>query len=154
MLTKLCNAALLASESRADKIWRLWAAAEIDNETAAIKWATLARKSLRVHSGHNSGEIRRRDSTMLLVTDEHKFWDLTSAAEHMFAYLRESIVELTGTSAWSFDRGNVSSNGDSAYAQFSCVGGSGLRTNKLVISAIKQPDGTWAVAHTVERAAS
>jgi hypothetical protein len=89
---------------------------------------------------------------MIPVTDEHKFWDLTSAAEQMFAYLHETIPGLTGTSAWRFDHGNVTRDGRSAYAQFSCTAVSGLRKDKLVISAKRRSDGTWAIAHTVGRA--
>lgn len=78
---------------------------------------------------------------MLSVTDEHKFWDVTSAAEQMFAYLHEKIPGLTGTPAWGFDRGNVSRDGSAAYAQFSCAGASDFGRDKLVISAIKKPEG-------------
>lgn len=90
---------------------------------------------------------------MLPVTDEHKFWDLTSASEHIFAYLREEIPEVTGTNAWVFDRGNVSYSGDVAYAKFSCAGAAAALPDTLTISATKKPDGGWGIAHTVERAA-
>jgi hypothetical protein len=59
---------------------------------------------------------------MLPITDEHKFWDLTSAAEQMFAYLHEKIPKLTGTAARGFDRGNVSRDGSAAYAHLVWVG--------------------------------
>jgi hypothetical protein len=90
---------------------------------------------------------------MLPVTDEHKFWDLTSASEHIFAYLRKEIPELTRTNTWAFDRGNVSYSGDVAYAKFSCTGASPPLRDVLTISATKQPGGGWAISHTVERAA-
>ncbi len=89
---------------------------------------------------------------MIPVTDEHKFWQLTSAAESIFAFHRYEIPSLTGTSAWGFVRGNVSEDRADAYAAFSCRSASGWGDDELTISAKKQLDGSWNVSHTVRRA--
>ena len=88
---------------------------------------------------------------MTPVTDEHAFWQLTSAAADIFRYRREHSDVKDGP--WGFDRGNGSDDGSSAYAEFSHVAVSGWGKDVLVISARKQLDGSWKVSHKITRAA-
>lgn len=84
------------------------------------------------------------------VTDESKFWQLTSAAEPIFTYRREHF-EIS-RSPWGFDRGSVSDDMKSAWASFSCVAVSGWGNDTMTISAGEQPDGSWKISHKVTRA--
>jgi hypothetical protein len=86
---------------------------------------------------------------MIPATDEHKFWQLTSAAADIFAYRRENPAVKDGP--WGFDRGNISDDKSSAYALFSCVNESGWGKDELTIFAKKQTDGQWTVTHEIRR---
>jgi len=88
-------------------------------------------------------------NTMIPVTDEHEFRQLTSAAAEIFAYRGEDPAVKDGP--WGFDRGNVSDDKASAYAQFSCANESGWGKDELTIFAKKQADGRWLVTHEIQR---
>jgi hypothetical protein len=84
---------------------------------------------------------------LLPTTDEHTFWQATSAASEIFRYKREhpEVKEMP----WGFDRGNVSDDDESAYAIFSCTSITGWGKDELIIRAKKQPDGSWKLDHVI-----
>lgn len=92
-----------------------------------------------------------RFHAMIPTTDEHKFWQSTSAAPDIFRYRREHADVKDGP--WGFDRGGVSDDKSSAWAVFSHVALSGWAKDVLTISAKAQADGSWALAHDIKRAA-
>jgi hypothetical protein len=47
MLAELYIEALLANETRADRVWQAWNAGDIDDETAAISWTRIAETLVR-----------------------------------------------------------------------------------------------------------
>jgi len=86
---------------------------------------------------------------MIPVTDEHNFWQLTDAAAAIFDYKQEHPDVKDGP--WGFDKGNISDDRKSAWADFSHVAISGWGKDELTLSARKQPDGSWAVTHEITR---
>lgn len=82
--------------------------------------------------------------------DEDRFWSASPAAAEIFAYRREH-PELQAM-PWGFASGNVTEDNLSTWAIFECVSVSGWGKDKLTISAVRQPDATWKLTHTVQLA--
>ena len=87
----------------------------------------------------------------LPIRDESKFWQVAPAANEIFRYVKDE--PSIAASAWGFDSGNISKELDRVWASFSCVAVSGWGKDKLSVTAVKQPDGSWSLSHQVARAA-
>ena len=84
------------------------------------------------------------------IQDEHKFWQLTPCAAEIFKYAKEHPE--VAQAAWGFESGNYSEELDKVWASFSSGAISGWGKDRLHISAVKQPDGTWQLSHQLARA--
>jgi hypothetical protein len=82
------------------------------------------------------------------VPSEEEFWRDSPAASEIFAYRNAHATSTT--EAWGFDRGGVSDNRESTYAEFSCVAVSGYGRDRLMIQASRMKDGRWEITHTVQ----
>jgi len=84
------------------------------------------------------------------VDDETRFWQWSPAAAKVFGYRRQQPA--LGDMPWGFDRGGISDDRKSTWAEFSCVSVTGRGKDELVITAVAKEDGTWTVKHTITRA--
>lgn len=85
------------------------------------------------------------------IVDKGKFWQLSPAANDIFKYLDENAE--TSLVPWGFDSGDISEDLMSSSASFSFTSLAGWGQDKLRIQATLQADGSWALRHTITRAA-
>ena len=57
---------------------------------------------------------------------------------------------MTGNKAWKFDQGNVSEDGETAYAVFSCRSLSIWGDETLTITASRESDGDWKISYRID----
>ena len=90
---------------------------------------------------------------MLFPTvDIDEFASASEGAEAILNFRNKKIPAVTGNKAWKFDQGNVSEDGESAYAVFSCRSLTPWGNETLTITARKESDGDWEISYRIDEA--
>jgi hypothetical protein len=71
MLTELYVEALLVSEVLADRVWKSWDAGDIDDETAATSWASIAVRAAHACS-YGRPDLRKPTCPALPAPKRHR----------------------------------------------------------------------------------
>ena len=84
--------------------------------------------------------------------DIDEFAAASDGAQAIIDYREHKIPAVTGNKAWKFEQGNVSEDGDSAYAVFSCRSLSPWGDQILTITGRRRSSGTWKISYSIDEA--